>query len=110
MITRQEREKIGLKFASEGEFWMQLDDFVSHFSTVEICHIVNTSIFSLKTRWHEAMFRGSWQHSSKSLTDRSGGNHENPTFLSNPQVILRSDLHFGLSVSNKSANNKKFLD
>ena len=65
-------------------FRMCLGDFVKSFSTVDICHFVNTSIFSLKKTWHESLFHGEWH-----VAGRNGGSDWNSsTFLSNPQVLL----------------------
>ena len=61
---------------------MCLDDFVKSFTTVDICHFVNTSIFSLKKKWHESLFHSEWH-----VAGRNGGSDWNSaTFLSNPQV------------------------
>ena len=67
---------------------MSFDDFIIHFSNVDICHFVNTSFFSIKKSWHEAMFKGEWIGGARGSTkDRAGGseNHQ-ATFLANPQV------------------------
>jgi hypothetical protein len=76
-----------MKFAKEGEFWMAFDDFIKSFTKVEICHIVNTAVVSIKKSWSEAVFRGKWTAGVKgSKKDRSGGCDKHPSFLYNPQV------------------------
>ncbi|XP_045183793.2 calpain-5-like isoform X2 [Mercenaria mercenaria] len=83
-LTRHEWDKMGIKFESEGEFWMSLVDFVSNFTNVDICHFVNTSIISLKKTWHESVFHGDWH-----VAGRNGGSDWNSrTFLSNPQYVF----------------------
>lgn len=83
-LTRHEWDKMGIKFENEGEFWMSLDDFVSNFTNVDICHFVNTSIISLKKTWSESIFHGQWH-----VSGRSGGSDWNSrTFLSNPQYVF----------------------
>ncbi|XP_052234356.1 calpain-5-like isoform X2 [Dreissena polymorpha] len=83
-LTAHEWGKIGLKFENEGEFWMCLDDFVKNFTNVDICHFVNTSIFSLKKTWTESLFHGEWH-----VSGRNGGSDWNSrTFLSNPQYVF----------------------
>ncbi|XP_060064999.1 calpain-5-like [Ylistrum balloti] len=83
-ISRSEWHKIGLRFEQEGEFWMNFDDFVVNFTNVDICHFVNTAIFSIKKSWNECVFHGEW-----TVSGRNGGNDYNsPTFLSNPQYAF----------------------
>ncbi|BFZ25902.1 hypothetical protein BsWGS_28940 [Bradybaena similaris] len=96
-IPKNEWFKLGVKFASEGEFWMSFDDFISHFTDVDICHFVNTSFFTLKKSWNESLLFGAWSSSG-----RNGGNvFESKTFLSNPQYVfdITTDEHDSLMVS-----------
>ena len=61
---------------------MCLEDFFNNFTNVDICHFVNTSIFSLKKSWSENMYHSQWH-----VSGRNGGSDWNSTtFLSNPQV------------------------
>ncbi|GFU56267.1 calpain-5 [Nephila pilipes] len=86
-ISASERERIGLTFEEDGEFWMTFDDFCKYFTDLSICRLVNTSWFSFNKTWNEAIFPGKWITGPKnSETDRSGGcyNHKD-TFLQNPQ-------------------------
>ena len=70
-------------------FRMCFDDFATYFARVDICHFVNTSFFSLKKTWSEALLHGEWTDGARgSKQDRNGGCREvSPnTFLNNPQV------------------------
>ena len=86
-LTSNERNKMGLTFQSDGEFWMPFSEFCTFFTHVEICHFVNTSFFSLKKTWTESLLRGEWTTGAKdSKKDRSGGCDDFDSYLENPQV------------------------
>lgn len=62
---------------------MSFEDFCSHFTNATMCHVLNTSFFSLSKRWH--VFKHNYQWSPGST---AGGCVENrSTFLKNPQVL-----------------------
>jgi calpain-5 len=83
-IAKNDREKIGLTFDDDGEFWMTFDDFMTHFTNMSICRVVNTSFFSLQKTWHEAVMHGEWKNPT-----RSGGCINNKdTVLNNPQYLF----------------------
>ncbi|CAH1789673.1 unnamed protein product [Owenia fusiformis] len=84
MVNAQDRDKMGIVFDKEGEFWMSFDDFLKHFTGIDVCHFVNTAFFSLKRTWHEALLPGNWTR------ELSGGcSAENPQgFLFNPQFVF----------------------
>ncbi|XP_064113941.1 calpain-5-like isoform X4 [Macrobrachium nipponense] len=86
-VSASEREKLGLTFEDDGEFWMTFDDFVEHFTDLSICFLINTKVFSLTKTWHETTFYGAWTIGIRGHNaDRAGGctNHKE-TFLRNPQ-------------------------
>lgn len=88
-LEHSEREKLGITFQVEGDFWMSLNDFIAHFTNVDICHFVNTSFFSLKKTWSEAMMHGEWSKGPRGTElDRCGGCETHPTFLNNPQYVF----------------------
>jgi len=75
---------------------MSFVDFCKHFSTLSICHRVNTSLLSLQKRWYDSLFHGVWVKPM-----RAGGCANNQeTFFNNPQVLaLRLPQHcLGLGV------------
>ncbi|XP_043194204.1 calpain-5-like isoform X1 [Amphibalanus amphitrite] len=92
-ISESEREKIGLTFDNDGEFWMTFDDFVSNFTDVSVCQLINTSFFSFSKTWKEEREFGHWTPGvpGRSL-DRAGGCLNNrSTFLNNPQYRFDVD-------------------
>ncbi|XP_045199572.2 calpain-5-like [Mercenaria mercenaria] len=79
-----EREKAGIVFEEDGEFWMNFDDFCHHFVNVSYCRVVNTSMFSLSKTWHEGIAHSAWK-----TPDLAGGCLNNKeTFLKNPQFVF----------------------
>ncbi|KAK7489937.1 hypothetical protein BaRGS_00018802 [Batillaria attramentaria] len=83
-ISPNEWEKMGVKFQNEGEFWMSFDDFVRYFTHVELCHIVNTSFFTIKKSWSEAVLHSAWTTAGRN----GGSNYESALVLSNPQYLF----------------------
>lgn len=66
---------------------MTFDDFLTNFTDLILCHLINTSYLSFHKTWEEAVLRGSWRRHDEPLLSRAGGcvNNKN-TFLQNPQV------------------------
>ncbi|XP_046337551.1 calpain-B-like isoform X1 [Haliotis rufescens] len=83
-LPQHKKESLGLTFDDDGEFWMNLFDFLSHFSELEICNldpVCNESAVSVK-RWEVTTHTGSWvKHVS---AGGCRGNHPE-TFWTNPQ-------------------------
>ncbi|KAG1683975.1 Calpain-5 [Nymphon striatum] len=92
-IDESEREKMGLTFEEDGEFWMTFDDFVKYFTEISICHLPKTSWFSFGTTWKEEIFHGKWIAGPKgSETDLAGGCPNNKdSFIRNPQFRFDID-------------------
>ncbi|XP_053129228.1 calpain-6 isoform X2 [Hemicordylus capensis] len=68
---------------------MTFEDWCKNFTHVDICRIVNTSIFSIHKTWEKKMMRGSWIRNADPLLNRSGGCSNNKdTFLQNPQYVF----------------------
>jgi len=57
-MTVQERNKLGLKFENESDFWMLLSDFLANFTHMDVCHFFKTSMFTLKRSWTESALTG----------------------------------------------------
>ncbi|XP_076435379.1 calpain-5-like [Babylonia areolata] len=103
-ITKSDRQKVGLTFEEDGEFWMTFEDFCRHFHQTALCRVVNTSLLSLKKTWSEGAVHGAWRG-----PDRAGGcpNHKD-TFLKNPQYFfdVEDDDEFMIQLMQKSRRNK----
>lgn len=62
---------------------MSFEDFCRYFSKATMCHLMNTSIFSLSKRWHIFKHKNEWKPGSS-----AGGCVTNEaTFFKNPQVL-----------------------
>jgi calpain-5 len=86
-LPNSEREKIGLNFEDDGEFWMEFKDFLSYFDEISICRIINTSLLSIRKTWSESTCSGKW-----SLPNRAGGCVNNiDKFCDNPQFLFDID-------------------
>ncbi|XP_050718948.1 calpain-5-like isoform X4 [Eriocheir sinensis] len=86
-VSASERQKLGLTFEDDGEFWMTFEDFLEHFTDLSICFLINTKFLSFSKTWHETTFFNSWTIGIRGHnSDRAGGcpNHKD-TFLRNPQ-------------------------
>ena len=60
---------------------MSLDDFCKHFTSLDMCHVYNTSFFSFKKRWHETVLHGEWMK-----PHMCGGCPNHESHIKNPQV------------------------
>jgi len=63
-IFQEEKERLGLVFDNDGEFYMSQNDFLRNFDHLEICNLTPDTLdeeqFTVKFRWHESSFDGSW--------------------------------------------------
>ncbi|KAM9800997.1 calpain-5-like [Neosynchiropus ocellatus] len=88
-VSKSERERIGVTVRDDGEFWMTFDDFISNFTDLILCRLINTSYLSLHKTWEETVIRGSWCRHDDPLSNRAGGCTNNQhTFLQNPQYVF----------------------
>ncbi|KAK3878996.1 hypothetical protein Pcinc_016403 [Petrolisthes cinctipes] len=86
-VSASERQRLGLTFEDDGEFWMTFEDFLEHFTDLSICFLINTKVLSFSKTWHETTFYDAWTIGVRGHnSDRAGGcpNHKD-TFLRNPQ-------------------------
>lgn len=74
---------------------MTFEDFITNFTDLILCRLINTSYLSLHKTWEEAVMRGSWRRHDDPLLDRAGGCSNNKhSFLHNPQVAHLFTLRF----------------
>ncbi|WAR28549.1 CAN5-like protein [Mya arenaria] len=62
---------------------MSYKDFCQYFTSMEICHIINRSFFSMQKTWKEHEVNGQW-----CLPDRNEKTGNPSTSLQNPQAII----------------------
>lgn len=83
-VPKSERDRLGLNFDDDGEFWMEFGDFLRYFNEVSICRAINTSLLTIRKTWSESVRFGEWTR-----PDRAGGCVNNrDTFLDNPQYLF----------------------
>ncbi|XP_031627409.1 calpain-A [Contarinia nasturtii] len=88
-IPDHEKERIGLTFDHDGEFYMSFQDFMKYFDRVEICNLSPDSlteeqISGTKLRWEMSVFEGEW------IQGATAGGCRNylETFWQNPQYTV----------------------
>ncbi|XP_018424038.1 PREDICTED: calpain-5-like [Nanorana parkeri] len=88
-VSRSEKGKLGLTVRNDGEFWMTFEDWCKNFSHADVCHVINTSLFSQHKTWEKGEAHGKWTDNTNALLNRSGGCFNNKTtFFQNPQYIF----------------------
>lgn len=83
-LDDSQREKLGIKAEDDGEFWMAFEDFCRYFTKATMCHVMNTSWFSLSKRWHLFKHSNEW----KSGLSAGGCVINQDTFTQNPQYAF----------------------
>lgn len=78
-VAEEDRKKLHVK-AEDGMFWMSWNDFVKHFTWLNITRLVSTSVFSNAPRWHASYKFGSWDPVLKTA---GGCMNYRDSFLSN---------------------------
>ncbi|KAG9299363.1 hypothetical protein G9A89_014011 [Geosiphon pyriformis] len=59
-INNSQRKKFNVKVDDDGDFWMSTEDFLANFSTLTIARHLNTTRFTLGSRWYSQSFTGAW--------------------------------------------------
>ena len=79
-VPEEEKERIGLKFEHEGEFYMSQMDFMTHFEFVEICNM-GPEIEGVSS-WSVSHGDGSWIKGFNA----GGCRNDLDSFVTNSQV------------------------
>ena len=73
-LSLEERKRFGLTFDSDGEWWMEYEDFLNNFNEVEMCHLCPEKMLKIKEKvfldvknWH-----GKWVEGVSAGGCRSG--------------------------------------
>lgn len=83
-IPEIEREKMGLIFRDEGEFWMEFGDFLQRYDSLEICNLTPDAPVEMPKQWYTAEFHQRWVRGFS-----AGGRPSNAdTHWSNPQFSV----------------------
>lgn len=88
-IPEHEKERIGLTFDHDGEFWMSFQDWMRYFDRIEICNLCPTSltedqISGRKKKWEMSVFEGEWVQGATA----GGCRNYLETFWQNPQYVV----------------------
>ena len=87
-IPYEEKQRLGLVFDNDGEFYMSFRDFVQHFEGLEICHLAPGNLDVPLTDkemsyWNTAYIDGSWKRGETA----GGCRNYIETFGMNPQYL-----------------------
>ncbi|XP_072266400.1 calpain-2 catalytic subunit-like [Pyxicephalus adspersus] len=84
-VDPSERDRL-IKRCDDGEFWMAFDDFLRHYSRLEICNLTPDTLASDKyKKWSLVKMDGMWRRGST-----AGGCRNYPdTFWMNPQYLIK---------------------
>ncbi|WAR28550.1 CAN5-like protein [Mya arenaria] len=52
-VSDSQKKELGLTFDDNGEFWMSYEDFCQYFTSMDVCHMINRSFFSIQKTWRE---------------------------------------------------------
>ncbi|XP_052217041.1 calpain-5-like [Dreissena polymorpha] len=107
-VSESQKKELGLTFDDNGEFWMSYEDFCHYFTSMDICHMFNTSFFSIQKTWREGKVKGQWR-----TPDRCGGCGNHSTFLNNPQYlfdIVQDEEEMMISLEQKDKRVEKSSD
>ncbi|KAM4641669.1 calpain-2 catalytic subunit-like [Discoglossus pictus] len=83
-LDRSLQAKLQVK-GEDGEFWMQMDDFLRYFDTLEVCNLTADSLEEDSPHvWNNNSFEGSWVpgHNAGGCRNYKG------TFWTNPQYMV----------------------
>ncbi|CEF68274.1 Calpain-2 catalytic subunit [Strongyloides ratti] len=93
-VGESQRREMGLKFETDGEFWMSFDDFMRNFEKMEICNLgpdvmdeiaSMTGVQTSTPKWSPIVHEGQW------IANETAGGCRNylRTFPLNPQYRIQ---------------------
>ncbi|XP_044276687.1 calpain-9 [Varanus komodoensis] len=85
-VSPSEKKRLYQTALDDGEFWMEFEDFLSHFDKVEICNLTPDALED-KTmhKWEVTVHQGSWVRGATA----GGCRNFIETFWTNPQFRLQ---------------------
>uniref|UniRef100_A0A5K3FGV6 Calpain catalytic domain-containing protein n=1 Tax=Mesocestoides corti TaxID=53468 RepID=A0A5K3FGV6_MESCO len=89
LVSPEDKKRLDVTFGGDGEFWMSVEDFMTNFTKLEVCHLGHGALESDMTvrgkkRLEETFFSGEW---TKNVNAGGCANFRD-TFWTNPQFKI----------------------
>ncbi|CAL1537331.1 unnamed protein product [Lymnaea stagnalis] len=84
-ISPDNRAKLGLIVRDDGEFWMDFEDFLGNFDSLDICNVTPDAPLDVQKKWHTVEFHGRWIENFNA----GGRPIKEDTHWSNPQYLMK---------------------
>jgi len=111
-VDNQERNRLGVSHADQGEFWMSYTDFMKTFTHLEIVHLDSETArdepgMADKERWNLRLYTGAWQRG----VTAGGCRNYAETFHMNPQlqIVIQQAEAVILSLSQHSVTHPQVI-